>query len=269
MPFTPTHILAIVPIGHLWPRKLAFSALVIGSMVPDWPLFIPIGPSYPVTHSFIGLVIACIPLGLAIYLFFQSVLKQPLFELLPQPLRQQTIHLAAPCIPSRMQQWIEVVIAIAIGALTHIVWDAFSHQGKWGTQLIPALNHTVLAIAGQPIPGYKLVQYGSTAIGLPLLLACLLVWFRTTPLRTTPPSPLTPTTRTAIIAGSAIAPTIAGLIPVARLLSSPMSYDTVTKAVVSSVVLAGGVLLLVLGIYSLAFYPLLRLQQTRMSRTND
>ncbi|MEL7083797.1 MAG: DUF4184 family protein [Cyanobacteria bacterium P01_G01_bin.4] len=261
MPFTPSHILAIVPVGKLWPRKLAFSALAIGSIVPDWPLFIPIGPSYSATHSLIGLAIACIPLGLAIYVFFHSVLKQPLFELLPHPLRQRSIQLAAPTVPSRMQQWLDIIIAIAIGALTHIVWDAFSHQGKWGTQLIPVLNRTVLTIGNQPIPGYKLVQYGSSAIGLPLLLVFLLMWLRTSHPRATPPSPLTATTRTAIIASLLVIPTLAGFWPIAQLLSSPMSYETFTDAIVSGVILAGGVLLVAIGIYSLLFYPLVRLQK--------
>ena len=50
MPFTPTHVLAILPIAALKRPALPFSALVIGSMIPDLPLFVPLSPDYGTTH---------------------------------------------------------------------------------------------------------------------------------------------------------------------------------------------------------------------------
>ena len=41
MPFTPTHVAAVVPIAWLSRQRLPFSALVIGSMIPDLHLFVP------------------------------------------------------------------------------------------------------------------------------------------------------------------------------------------------------------------------------------
>ena len=83
MPFTPTHMLAGLPVAAVWRGPGIGSALIIGTMIPDWPLYIPLGPAYEVTHSFQGVFTASLPLGLAVVLLFQYILKRPLYELLP------------------------------------------------------------------------------------------------------------------------------------------------------------------------------------------
>ena len=42
MPFTPVHSLAVLPVAAARRLPLPFSALVIGSMIPDFPLFVPV-----------------------------------------------------------------------------------------------------------------------------------------------------------------------------------------------------------------------------------
>jgi hypothetical protein len=76
-------------------------------------------------------------------------------------------------------------LAVVIGAATHVGWDAFTHEGRWGMRLLPWLDATALTIAGYAIPGYKVFQYGSTAVGLPLLAAMAVAW-----LSRQPPAPL-------------------------------------------------------------------------------
>lgn len=176
MPFTPTHILAIVPIATVSRGVLPFSALVVGSMVPDFPLFSPVSPTYETTHSAWGLFTACLPLGLAADLLFQSVMKQPLLALLPRTVQRRCTSLARPALAPTPTGLLRVSLAIVAGAATHLLWDSFTHRGRWGTQLLPALNQTALTLGGQAIPGFKLVQYGSTAIGLPFLLLVLAIW---------------------------------------------------------------------------------------------
>jgi hypothetical protein len=63
-----------------------------------------------------------------------------------------------------------------IGAATHVVWDSFSHPGRWGTDRIAWLR----AEHG-PFMGYTWVQYGSGALGLVVLAVVLGRWWRRTP----------------------------------------------------------------------------------------
>src|ERR1700677_3677984 len=93
MPFTLTHIAAILPAAAAAPRALPFSALVIGSMIPDLPLFIALPVSYATTHSIAGLFVACLPVGLACFLIFQNVMKRPLYSLMPDALRSRCASL--------------------------------------------------------------------------------------------------------------------------------------------------------------------------------
>lgn len=172
MPFTPTHIVAILP---LWPlrRWLPFSGLAIGAMVPDIALFFPI-VNYAQTHSPLGIFSTCLPLGVSIFLLFDVVMRGPMVALLPvwfqtriDPRPQLP---ATPRLRDQFTFFAGLFTSIVIGACTHQLWDAFTHEGRWGTNAIPSLNST-FEIIGYNVPGYKLFQYGSTFIGLPLLAA--------------------------------------------------------------------------------------------------
>ena len=56
-----------------------------------------------------------------------------------------------------------------------LVWDAFTHGGRWGVRLVPALDTPFDLPAWLPeglppvMHGYRIAQYLSSAIGLPLL----------------------------------------------------------------------------------------------------
>ena len=192
MPFTPTHVAAIIPIAAAAPRALPFSALVIGSMIPDLPLFVQLPPSYTTTHSIIGVFIACVPLGMACLLTFQCLLKRPLFALLPDLVRSRCAAISTSCVEPTLTFFVSSSLAIAIGAATHVFWDSFTHQGRWGSNVFPSLNASVLTIWGHAVPGYKAVQYGSTLVFLPFVLVVLVVWLgrqRPTPLDGLPALP--------------------------------------------------------------------------------
>ncbi|WP_341845903.1 DUF4184 family protein [Streptomyces incarnatus] len=51
------------------------------------------------------------------------------------------------------------------GALTHVVWDAFTHQGRWGTRLVPAIGRD--RVAGVPL--CSLLRHGSSVAGAVVL----------------------------------------------------------------------------------------------------
>ena len=177
MPFTLTHIAAIIPFAAIAPRVLPFSALVIGSMIPDLPLFVPLPPTYATTHSLIGVFTACLPLGMACFLTFQYLMKRPLLALLPDIIRSRCASLSTSCIELTIGFFALTSLAIVIGAMTHVFWDSFTHQGRWGSSVFPRLNDRVLTIQGHKLLGYKALQYGSTFVLLPCLVILLFIWF--------------------------------------------------------------------------------------------
>lgn len=176
MPFTPTHVLAVLPVAAVKRLPLPFSALVIGSMVPDYSLFVSPPPDYRTTHSIPGVFTACLPLGLVGFFLFQVVMKRPLFALLPVAVQKRCVSISRPCVEPSLSFFSWTALAVVIGASTHLFWDSFTHQGRWGTSLFPGLNETALTFGRYPVPGFKLLQYGSTLVGLPALALFLAVW---------------------------------------------------------------------------------------------
>ena len=195
MPFTPTHTLAAVPIAWFWPGVGIFPALVIGSMVPDWPLYVPFGPRYDLTHSLPGIFLACLPIGFAMAAFYQLLLQDALFELLPAALRQRVVTHLSAAVPLRPGLWLAIAAAVCVGAVTHVGWDAFTHRGAWGVNLIPWLNERIALTASISMPAYALMQHGSTVIGFPVFLLLFAWWFRQSGQHALRPARLTRATR--------------------------------------------------------------------------
>lgn len=165
MPFTPSHIVAVLPFAK--PLRLPFSALAIAAMVPDLPLFLPI-LNYSWTHSIPGLFVACVPVGLVVFLIYEFLLKQPLIALLPPRYTLRTSAISWQWNQPTVRSILLLLLALVIGAATHIFWDSFTHTGQWGVDRIPALTKTY-DMFGVSLAGYKLFQYGSSLLGLPLL----------------------------------------------------------------------------------------------------
>jgi hypothetical protein len=149
--------------------------MVIGTMVPDWPLYVPFGPEYDITHSLGGLFYACLPLGLALAVFFQLALKRPMLELLPVYLRERLVRFLAQPTGLSASVLLTMSIAVLAGAATHVLWDSFTHRGTWAVQSFPALNEVALTIGSLRFRTYMALQHGSTLVGFPLFL--LLAWW--------------------------------------------------------------------------------------------
>jgi membrane-bound metal-dependent hydrolase YbcI (DUF457 family) len=173
MPFTVSHAAAVIPLfrphGRLFGRFSALSALVIGSLTPDLPYFIPVPIHRGATHSLSGLLTFCVPAGLVLYVVYHLFLKHPLVALLPDEVGLRLSRITGPigCLPRHSLG--KVVGAILLGALTHIFWDAFTHRGGFGVALMPWLKVRLFAIGPLDMHGYALLQHLSTIVGLALL----------------------------------------------------------------------------------------------------
>ena len=142
------------------------SALVAGSMAPDLPLF-TLGRSwYGITHSWTGAVtvdpaIALVTLG--IWFFW---VRDAVVDLSPSYVRCRL----APRARLTARQWLAAPVAAALGSLTHVTWDAFTHSGRWGVELVPWLQDQHGRLAG-----YSWAQYASSVLGMLVVAAALLV----------------------------------------------------------------------------------------------
>lgn len=174
MPFTIAHVATVLPFARWLQRGNLLSALVIGSMVPDFGFFLPWRLSRGETHSAAALLSFSLPVGLATYWFFQRFIKTAVREVLPDGpyLRSQVFAPVATF--SSLGQWFVAAVGVLGGAVTHLVWDAFTHEGARGVRMIPAVDEWLMTIAGRQLQGTRLLQDMSSLIGL--LIVVVMIW---------------------------------------------------------------------------------------------
>lgn len=179
MPFTPSHVAAVLPVLGLRSERVVPVAWVVGSMAPDYPWFLTAGRGATMTHSAVGVLTVDLVVGVLGVLLWRFVLLAPLRDLLPP-----TLGLRLPARTGLTRpEWPWVVVGVVGGAVTHVVWDSFTHAGRWGVRWIGFLHSQ----AG-PLPGYKWAQYGSGLLGgLLVAVALLLAARRTQPGAAGPP----------------------------------------------------------------------------------
>ena len=162
MPLTFAHPAAILPGYHWQKRGVPFAALIIGSMSPDFEYFLRLEPIGHFAHTIPGIFVFCLPMGLLAYGLYRTLLSSVLPALMPLMIRSRWPESALT--GGWIKQYGAVSIALVLGALTHIVWDSFTHHSGIAVAYFPVLGAEV-----QGVPTYKILQHGSTLLGLLLI----------------------------------------------------------------------------------------------------
>jgi hypothetical protein len=188
MPFTVSHIAAVLPGYRPLTRAHVFTAAVIGSMVPDFGLLMPGMFARWQTHSLPALITFCLPVGLTAYWLTLLLIRPAMLEVLPDAayLRLRAAHLPASIL--HLRAWLAASAALLLGAVTHLIWDAFTHENARGVRMFPLLTDYGPEMAGHPLHLYRWLQYGSSLIGLAVVVGALIVWLRHAPPPLEPPA---------------------------------------------------------------------------------
>ena len=183
MPFTLSHAAAALPLRHVLRGAAVFPALVIGCFIPDIPYFLPEPLCNINAHHLPGLVLFGIPAGWTIYALCFGLLLEPSVALLPRPyaslLSASASHKAVLARP-----W-SVTLSLLAGAVSHIVWDAFTHRRGFVVNAWPALTQPIWQVGTHTLPPYFILQHSSTVVGI----LCLVFHVRRR-LREAPPTSL-------------------------------------------------------------------------------
>jgi hypothetical protein len=163
MPFTVSHAAAVLPLHRLCRNHLPLTALMVGSMAPDFGYFFSHEASRLLTHGFAGLFIFALPAGLAVWLFYVAFLEKATITLLSDRWHTRFAHTDAitPQLVAR------AAVAIVVGAVTHLVWDAFTHRATFVTDAFPVLLRATPGAYWLPI--YHLLHALSSLAGLVFL----------------------------------------------------------------------------------------------------
>ena len=166
MPFTLAHPAAILPLRRF--RFLQTVPLVIGSLVPDIPYFLPsrLGRALADSHTLYGSFAVCLPLGMALLILI-LLLREPLTILLGARARWVCLH-SLERFTAWPLRWPIAAWSILLGSWTHLAWDSFTHQTGWTTVRVAALSAPI-SLFGWDTATSHLLQYVSSVFGLVLL----------------------------------------------------------------------------------------------------
>lgn len=135
-----------------------------GAIAPDVPYYVPLAVPASVAHTVLEALTVNAFVGVALFGVWWLLLAQPLRAWLPTSLRS-----ALPPVERSGRPLPQIILmaylSAALGALSHVVWDAFTHPGRWGTTMFSVLSEDSMF----GVPGHKVAQDLSTLIGLALL----------------------------------------------------------------------------------------------------
>lgn len=166
VPFTGAHPAAILPLTIPALRRVGLlsSGLVIGSMVPDVSLFTPLALPRVITHSLVGAFTVDAAIALVVTVVWVFAIMPVAYDLCPWVIRRR---LPTPRFRLQVKQWLWLYPSVVLGALSHVVWDSFTHVDGQMVLMYQALTNDVW---NRPI--YKWGQYVSGFVGM----AAIALW---------------------------------------------------------------------------------------------
>jgi len=164
MPFTFSHPAIILP--FLKNKKLSATALIVGSMSPDFEYFFRMKMQSEISHTLSGIFLIDFPLGFIVMFTFHEIIKSPLIDNLPLFFQNRLQEL-------KEFNWVKyfnsavftVLISFFLGAVSHVLWDSMTHWDGYMVQRFSFFNVEVFSI-----PFYKVAQHASSIIGLSWIL---------------------------------------------------------------------------------------------------
>jgi Domain of unknown function (DUF4184) len=195
VPFTPAHGAAVLPFRRF---GLVPSALLIGSFAPDFEYFVRLAPTGRFGHTVFGAFVLTLPLALLVLWLFHNVVKVPLSGLLPDRIRRKLANDLNEFHFRPAANFARIVCSVLLGIATHLVWDSFTHPNSWPYHHWPVLRQALhLPIIGS-VACYKVLQHGSTIIGLGVLSVWVIWWYRTSESSASVRDPVSPNLKMAI-----------------------------------------------------------------------
>lgn len=165
MPFTFSHPAIVLPLSYLPKRWISLTALIVGSMTPDFEYFLRMKVQSYYSHTLSGIFWFDLPLGIIITFLFHTIVRNSLFLNLPLQIKARLFEYQKfDWINYFKHNWIVVIISLLIGIASHLFWDSFTHNHGYFVEIIPSLKNKTNLFNLQ-IPIYKILQHSSSLVG--------------------------------------------------------------------------------------------------------
>ncbi|MDQ6902868.1 MAG: DUF4184 family protein [Bacteroidota bacterium] len=165
MPFTFSHPAIVLPATYLNKKWYSITALIVGSMIPDFEYFIRMRDLSKYSHTWTGLLWFDIPLALLVIFIFHNVVRNSLIDHLPFSLNVRFSKFEEFKWNKYFQENIIVVlVSLIVGIASHLLWDDFTHEGGFFVESIPFLRMQI-NVFNHMAPLFVILQYGCSVLG--------------------------------------------------------------------------------------------------------
>jgi len=165
MPFTFSHPSVVLILKKLLPAAtLSVTALVAGSIVPDFEGLMLMDTGRTFAHTWPGVFLFDLPVGLALCFLWHNIVRSSFIDNAPPFLKKRFFRYHNVDWSSYFRKhWVAVVVSLLIGIATHLLWDHFTHsnghdEGPWHQRPVYVLGHKMA--------DFIFRQYLSSAAGL-------------------------------------------------------------------------------------------------------
>jgi len=169
MPFTFSHPAIVLPLNRLSKNRISLTALIIGSLTPDFEYFIRMRVLSIYSHTWSGMFWFDLPLGLVLLIIYNRLIRNKVIDRLPRYFNQRLSEFKNERPVSLGANFIVVVTCLLIGVASHIFWDSFTHPMGYFVKHSHLLSHKII-IKHFPIPVYSILQQLSSIAGALIII---------------------------------------------------------------------------------------------------
>jgi hypothetical protein len=163
VPFTVAHAAVAPPMLRASRRRLVVSALVVGSMAPDFQSLAHLSSQRTFGHTVPGVFLFCLPVTLVVLAVWHGLVKRPLASLLPARFAPVAAVANRPFRFGPGSRFLAICVAILLGSFSHILWDAFTHSDGFFVEHVHLLRRS---IHWHNWRVFDALQYGCSLAGL-------------------------------------------------------------------------------------------------------
>jgi hypothetical protein len=168
MPFTLAHPAIVLPLVKS--KRFSATALLAGSMVPDFEFFFQLREVENIGHHWQGTLLFDLPVALLFCYLYHYVLRNLFIGNLPAFLRYRFVD-------TLLFDWNSFAAAnratvggsLLIGIASHLLWDGFTHYDGFFVAIIPLLSAKA-TLLGFEMPVYFLLQLLCSLLGVMVVL---------------------------------------------------------------------------------------------------
>lgn len=175
MPFTPSHVIAVLPFHKISKNYVSMTGLIAGSVAPDFEFFLRVTLYGNISHTWLGAFVFDFPVAVFIAFVFHFIVKKAFIIHLPRPLYQRWgMYADLNWMDYLKEHKIAFLSSCIVGILTHFLWDNFTHEPGYISNFQFNLFLKEVVLFGKSIAIYDLLQLLSSILGLIVLL--IAVW---------------------------------------------------------------------------------------------